>query len=276
MPVILSAAVPVFESMMVCTALLVPTACEAKVKLLGARVAAGVPVAPVPVSETICGLPLALSAIEAEAVRVPVADGSKVTLIEQKALAAMLVPQVFVWVKSPEFVPVMVMPEMLKDAVPVLVTVMSCPALVVPTVCDGKVKPDAGEIDTADAAAAPVPVSAIACGLPIALSAMETEAVRTPDAVGSKVTLIVQVALAARLVPHVSVCEKSPASDPVIEIPEMFRAVAPFVSVMSSAVLVVPTVCDANVRLEGEKLRLAPIAEIFDTKALSMDPLQVV
>ncbi len=44
----------------------------------------------------------------------------------------------------------------------------------------------------------PVPVKLMVCGLPAALSAMETEAVRVPVAVGVKVTLRVHFAPAAR------------------------------------------------------------------------------
>lgn len=41
---------------------------------------------PVPESETSCGLPLALSAMDTEAVRVPVADGLNVTAMLQSRL----------------------------------------------------------------------------------------------------------------------------------------------------------------------------------------------
>lgn len=70
-----------------------------------------------------------------EAVRVPVAVGLNVTLIVQFAPAARLAPQLFVWEKSPLFVPVMAIPEPLKVnvALPVFVSVMFCEALVVPT-----------------------------------------------------------------------------------------------------------------------------------------------
>jgi hypothetical protein len=50
----------------------------------------------VPDKATVCGLPLALSAMETEAVRVPVAVGLKVTLIAQLALAASVAAQVLV------------------------------------------------------------------------------------------------------------------------------------------------------------------------------------
>jgi hypothetical protein len=52
--------------------------------------------APVPLRGTVCGLPLALSAIETDAVRVPLAAGLKMTLIVQLAPAATVLPQVLV------------------------------------------------------------------------------------------------------------------------------------------------------------------------------------
>ena len=55
------------------------------------------------------------------------------------------------------------------------------------------------------AAPVPVPVKLTVCGLPAALSAMLTVAVRFPGAVGVNVTLIVQLALAATEVPQVLV-----------------------------------------------------------------------
>ena len=52
---------------------------------------------------------------------------------------------------------------------------------------------------------APVPESVAVCGLPAALSAIETEALRDPEAVGVNVILIEQLAPAARLIPQVLV-----------------------------------------------------------------------
>src|SRR5271170_3514385 len=69
---------------------------------------------PVPVRATVCGLPVRLSAMLTEAVRVPATVGTKATEIVQLAATAREAPQVLVWIKSPAFVPVMVMPVMLK------------------------------------------------------------------------------------------------------------------------------------------------------------------
>ena len=90
---------------------------------------------PVPVRETAWGLPEALSVMDTAALRLPVAVGLKVTVIVQFALAATLAPHVFVCEKSPLFTPVMMMPEPLNvsTAFPVLVNVILCVALLVPT-----------------------------------------------------------------------------------------------------------------------------------------------
>ena len=56
---------------------------------------------PVPVRETDCGLPLALSVIVREPVRVPVVVGANVALMEQLAPALTLPPQVLVSVYWP-------------------------------------------------------------------------------------------------------------------------------------------------------------------------------
>jgi hypothetical protein len=67
-------------------------------------------------------------------VRVPVALGVNVTLIVQDAPAATDVPQLFVCAKSPVLVPVMAILVTLNAALPVLLNVTACAALVVPTV----------------------------------------------------------------------------------------------------------------------------------------------
>ena len=81
-----------------------------------------------PVSDTLCGLPDPLSVTVTEPCRVPTAVGVKVTLIEQLAPGASVVPQVFVSAKSPEAV----IPEIVSCAVPVFVSVVLWAGLVVP------------------------------------------------------------------------------------------------------------------------------------------------
>jgi hypothetical protein len=70
-----------------------------------------------------------------EALRVPAAVGANVTLIMQFAPAATPLPQVFVWEKSPGFVPVKPKLGAFSAAFPVLLRVAFCAALVVPTYC---------------------------------------------------------------------------------------------------------------------------------------------
>jgi hypothetical protein len=77
----------------------------------------------------------------------------------------------------------------------------------VPTSCAGKVK-EAGERLATGAVPVPVRLTVWVAGL--ALSVMVNEPLRDPLAVGVKVTLRVQLALAARLEPQVLVWEKSP------------------------------------------------------------------
>jgi hypothetical protein len=72
-----------------------------------------------------------LSAIETEAVRVPAAVGRNVTLIVQVTLTASVEPQVVVRAKSPEFVPVIVMPVIDIVALPLLRRVIVLAPLVV-------------------------------------------------------------------------------------------------------------------------------------------------
>ena len=106
--------------------------------------------------------------------------------------------QLLVTAKSP--MPPML--EIVRAAVPLLVSVTGCAALVLPTACDPKVKFDA---DSATTGATPVPVRATVCGLPVALSAIVIVPASLPEAVGPKLAEIVQLAPAARLEPQVLV-----------------------------------------------------------------------
>ncbi len=82
-------------SVTVCAGLVVLTCWLANVRLVGDRLAAAGAL-PVPVKDTVCGLPLASSVIVMAPVRVPVAVGVKVTLIVQLAPAATELPQMLV------------------------------------------------------------------------------------------------------------------------------------------------------------------------------------
>ena len=90
-----SVAFPLLLMEMVSDGLDDPTSRLLKTKLPGESVIAGA-LMPIPVRETICGLPTALSAIMMAPVRVPVAVGVNVTKMLQLDWAARLVPQLLV------------------------------------------------------------------------------------------------------------------------------------------------------------------------------------
>ena len=90
----------------------------------GVSVTAGA--VPVPDRLAVCGLPVALSLTARLALRLPAAVGVNVALMVQLALAASvegLIGQLFVWPKSPGFVPPMAMLLMVNGEVPVFESV---------------------------------------------------------------------------------------------------------------------------------------------------------
>ena len=152
----------------VCAGLLAPTVCEGKVRAVGERVIPGAVAAAVavPVNATSCGLPVALSAIDSEAALVPVAVGLKTTLMVHEAPTATLEPQVLVSLKSPASVPVTLIPVIASEAVPLLVSVTVCDALLVSTACDANVRL-AGETPTVGVLAAKVMLATKALNAPL-------------------------------------------------------------------------------------------------------------
>jgi hypothetical protein len=194
---------------------------------------------PVPTRLRLCGVPAALSVTVTEAVRLPAAAGVKVTLIVQLAFAssvALLAGQVFLCVKSPLFVPPIPMLEMVSGALPLFVSVTTCAEVLVVVVTSWlpTLKLFAPKLT---AGPTPTPLNITLCGLFAALSVMVTDPVLVRGNVGAKVTLMVQLKLAAREVPHVSVSAKSP----LVAI-AMFNSVfCSFVKVNVCAALLLPT-----------------------------------
>lgn len=115
---------------------------------------------------------------------------------------------------------------MLSAVAPEFVSVIVCGELVDTKFCDANVKVN-GEIDAVGPPAVPVPLEVTDCGLPEALSDTETAAVLVPEAVGLKVTLMVQLAPFATVVPQLFVCEKSPGLVPVTLMLEIVRVPLP-------------------------------------------------
>jgi hypothetical protein len=128
--------VPGFVKVSVCTALIVPTVADAKVRTAGEIMIPEVGAIPVPLNATIWGEPVALSAMVIEPVRLPAAVGVNVTEIVQLAPIAKVAPQVCVCAKSPDAA----IEAMVSTAVPELVKVNVWAELVVPSVCEAKVR----------------------------------------------------------------------------------------------------------------------------------------
>jgi hypothetical protein len=129
--VMLRTALPVLLKEMICKELTESTGTVPKARLLGERLTPGL--APVPERTTVCGLPLALSATLTAAVKDPLADGVKVTLIVQLPPAVTLAPQLLLCAKAPGFAPVSAIPVILKAPLPVSLNVTVWAALVAPT-----------------------------------------------------------------------------------------------------------------------------------------------
>ena len=193
-----------------------------------------------------------LSVTVSEAVRFPRAVGVKVTLMVQLALAASALPHVLVCAKSPGLVPTKVRLLMVRGALPVLPRVMDWAELVPPRVSLTNVRLE-GEMPATGAL--PVPVKLTVCGLPAALSAMLTEAVRLPMAAGVNVTLMVQFPPADTEEPHVLVTAKSPGSAPVVPILLIVKLPLPvLVRVTDCAALVVPGFWFPKLRVDAERV----------------------
>jgi hypothetical protein len=90
---------------------------------------------PSPLRLTDCGLPAALSAKVRVALRAPLAVGVKVTLTPQVPLEMTVAPEQesLLIAKSLGFAPPIIAVEMVRFAVPLLVTVSVCAALGAPT-----------------------------------------------------------------------------------------------------------------------------------------------
>lgn len=148
---------------------------------------------PVPDKATDCGLPDALSVTERVPLRGPVTVGVKVTLMLQFAPAASVLPQLFVWAKSP----LAAMVAIDKGPVPLFVRMTVCAALVLPTLWAGKVTVVGERVAPGTVGRDPVPLRLTDWGLPEALSETFRDPGREPVVDGAKATLTLQLAFAA-------------------------------------------------------------------------------
>ena len=255
MELMVTLTVLVFLSVTACASLVVPTAVLGKAMEVGVSVRVGVVAAtPVPVSATVCGVPVALSATDRLAFNVPVAAGLNSTETVQLAPAARVEPQVVAdFRKELALVPVIVSEVRVTEPVPVFFTVTVCAAVVDSSVVEAKVRL-VGESETVKVGAAvPVPVRVMVCGVPVALSAIDRLALSVPVAAGLNSTETVQLAPAARVELQV-VADLRKELTLVPAIVSEVRVTEPvpvFLIVTVCAAVVEPSVVEAKVRLEG-------------------------
>ena len=206
-----------------------------------------------PVRFEICGLLLALSATCNVPVLGPVAVGMNTTLMVQLVLGARLAPQVVVeTLKSP----VVEITMLLSVTLWLFFSVNVFGRLAVPTVCGAYVA-----LPGVNATGGmPVPESGTVCGLFAALSVSVMLPVRNPSWVGVNVTLIMQLAPAASVLPQGFVLVAA-AKSPLITMLLMFRVELPvFATVTLLAVVFVPTTVLANTSDVGVRVTTGPLA----------------
>jgi hypothetical protein len=149
----------------------------------------------------------------------------------------------------------MAMPVTIKVVVPTLVSVTIWAGPVVLTGTEAKYR-----LVGVSLAVEPTPARLTCCGLPAALSVTLSIAARVLDAVGLKVTRMMQLAPAANELPHLGYCAKSAASVPVIAMPVTVNVVDPtLLSVTIWAGLVAPMPTAPKLRLKGESRTVVPI-----------------
>jgi len=110
--------------------------CVGNDRLVGFNVTAGPPLTPVPFRLAVCGLPIALSVTVTVPVIAPALVGANFTVRMQ--LCPAFTPEPQFWLSVNCALAVMLL--ILNGPVPVLVRVICCPGLVVPTCCGAKVK----------------------------------------------------------------------------------------------------------------------------------------
>jgi hypothetical protein len=187
------------------------------------------------------------------AVSAPVAPGVKWPWMVQFAPPATLVPQLFANTNDDAFVPVTAMLVIVRGAVPVLVSVTDCDALVAPSLTEPNDRLVADRVTAGGVR--PVPLRDIDCGELAALSVMVMAAVSAPVFVGAKWPWMAQFAPAATLVPQPFANTNDDAPVPVTAMLVMDRAVVPLlVSVTDCDALLAPTLTEPNERLVAERV----------------------
>lgn len=237
------------------------------VVVVGVHDSSGDAATPVPLRLTACGEPAAFEVTETLPEAAPRAVGVKVTDKAQFAVAARLVPQLWLTAK-PE---VAVMPEMPSAAVPVLVKVTLRAVEVTLTVWFPKASDAVDSVTAGAGTGAPVP-DRLRTALPLLASeASVSVALRAPAAAGVKLKVTVQLAPTASTPVGVQVPPrvKSPDAVPVSVSPLKVSAALPLLlTVTDWLALVVPSTCEA-------KVSVAALSEICGVGAAVPEPLSV-
>jgi hypothetical protein len=213
-------------------------------------------VTPVPLNPTICGLPVALSAIFNVAVRAPFACGVNTTLIVQLAPPASVPVALHPapedgsgTEKSSASAPLIVNPVKFTAAVLVFVTVTINGALLVVTACDPNAKL-LGVTVTVAVPGVPVPVNVTVCGLAVPLSVNVIAPVRVPVPVGLNVIENTHGAASTPILGHCA--NVAPAKSPLVTMLLKFSGKFPlFDTVTVCPALVVPSAWLPNVNEVG-------------------------
>jgi len=195
-----------------------------------------------PLKLTVWGLSDALSVSVSAPVRFPLAVGVNVTLIVQLPDASTELAQLLVWAKSP----LAVIVRLVKVPLPVLVKVIDCGALVVET--DG---PEKARLlgESLTIGATPVPLKVTDCGLLAAYSLKVSAPLTGPEEMGRKLTLTVQLPLAATEGRQLLLCVQPFETVRLV----MLRGRLPvFVKVTCCGALVVPATWLLKFRFAGE------------------------
>src|SRR5689334_11696423 len=190
----LRADVPMLVRVTFWAALVVPTCWSAKVSDDDENEV--VPLVATPATPSVCGLVASESVTDMFARRVPPTVGAKVTDTVQLWPTARLVGQVLVTGKSDRLLEIEVIES---EVLPWFFRVAIWLVLEPPRATLPKLSVD-GVIMTPGTVA--LPVNGIVCGLPPALSVIFTVPAATPETVGEKMTLMVQLAPGATEVPQ--------------------------------------------------------------------------
>jgi hypothetical protein len=226
---------PLFDTVTVCPALVVPTAWLPNVNAVGVIPIA--PATPVPVNVTVCGLPVALSVNVIVPVRAPAAVGVNVIWnVHGFASTAILGHCASV---APAKSPVIAMLVNVTAVFPVFDTVNVSGVLVDPNPSNPNGN-GVGVIVIVAGLPVPVPVNVTVCGLPVALSVNVIAPVRVPVAVGLNEIWNVHGVPSTAMLGH---CTRvAPAKSPVVTMLVNVTAVPPvFDTVTLCVALVVPT-----------------------------------